>query len=99
MFFEGDKDDSIRIEGNCYEERGEPVGGSDLGDAYHVFLCKGHPTEDRYHEFDTFDAILCEPLEYISGLIPYGFYGMVAKKTTTSEAFRDRTIDIFSKTM
>ena len=97
MFFEGEKPDSIRIEGTQYEDRGEPVGASSMGNAYHIVLCKSHPTEDKYHEFDTFEAILAEPLEYISGLIPSGFYGIVAKKTTTSEPMYQRMLDLTNK--
>lgn len=71
MFFEGSTPDSIKIEGNQYMNRGEPVGGSSLGHAYHIFLCKGDKDDsEKYADFDTFEAILAEPLEYISGLIP-----------------------------
>ena len=76
MFFEGSKPNSIKVEGNLYEDRGVPVGGNDIGNAYHVILCKDHPTLDKYDQFDTFEAILADPVEYISGLIPEGWYGV-----------------------
>ena len=97
MFFEGEKPDSIRIEGTQYENRGEPVGASDMGNAYHIVLCKSHPTEDKYHQFDTFEAILAEPLEYISNRIPEGWFGIIAKKTTTSDVVYNRILDNFEK--
>ena len=52
MFFEGTKPDSIRVEGNQYEDRGEPIGGNDLGHAYHIILCKDHPTKDKYDQVE-----------------------------------------------
>ena len=95
MFFEGSQPNSIKVEGNQYEDRGTPVGGNDIGNAYHVILCKDHPTEDKYDQFDNFEAMLAEPLEYISGLIPEGWYGVIAKKTTTSHEPITRMLDLF----
>ena len=99
MFFEGSKPNSIKIEGNTYEDRGEPIGGNSIGDSYHVILCKDHPTdEEKFDQVDTFEAILADPLEYISGLIPAGWMGIIAKKTTTSDEFVEKVVDCF-KTM
>lgn len=95
MFFEGSKPDSIKIEGNQYEDRGEPVGGSSMGHSYHIVLCKDHPTEDKFTDFDSFEAILACPLEYISGLIPSGWYGIIAKKTTTSQKVIEKVLASF----
>ena len=97
MFFQGSKPDSIKIEGNQYLERGEPVGGNDLGHSYHIILCKDHPTEDKYHDLDTFEAILGSPVEYMSNMIEGGFYGIIAKKTTTSEQLYHRMLDLMDK--
>ena len=97
MFFEGSQPNSIKVEGNQYEQRGEPVGGNDIGNAYHVILCKDHPTLDKFDDVDSFEAILACPLEYISGLIPKGFYGIIAKKTTTSEPLFHRMLDLMDK--
>ena len=97
MFFEGSKPDSIKVEGSQYEDRGEPIGGNDIGHAYHIILMKDHPTEDKFDKFDSFEAILACPLEYISGLIPEGWYGVIAKKTTTSEPMYQRMLDLTSK--
>ena len=97
MFFEGSQPNSIKVEGSQYEDRGTPVGGNDLGHAYHIILMKDHPTEDKFDKFDSFEAILACPLEYISGLIPEGWYGVIAKKTTTSEPMYQRMLDLTSK--
>lgn len=85
-FTSGDNGDSLSITGNEYAEPGEPVGGTEIGPQYHIILFKDHPTDlDKFYDVDTFDAILADPWEYISGLIPAGFYGIIARKTTTSE--------------
>lgn len=96
-FLPGKKADSIRIEGSDYKNRGEYVEGSDLGLWYHVMLYK-HDTEDedKVKHQDLFECILVDPLEYVSGLIPSGFYGIIAKKTTTSNTFIN---DAFAKVL
>jgi hypothetical protein len=98
-FFEGEKVDSISVMGQFYNEPGEPVGGSSLGDSYHIILFKSHKTEDKYVDLDNFEAILADPLEYMSGLIPSGFYGVIARKTTTSDGIIQRLLDFCSEKM
>lgn len=98
MFFQGEKENSISIQGNQYEDRGEDVGGSSLGNSYHIILCRDSKEhEDKFDNFDSFEAILVDPLTYISDLIPQGWYGIVAKKTTTSQKVVDHMLDLFSK--
>ena len=99
-FLAGEQKDSIHIEGTEYKDPGEKLGGNNLGDSYHVVLFKDHKTDkDKYAELDTFEAILCEPLEYISGLIPAGFYGIIARKTTTSDKIINKLLDNVKQTM
>ena len=96
-FFPDYEQDALRIEGQRYKNFGEKVDGSIMGDWWHVILFK--EGDDKFTNLDNFDAILSEPLEYISQLIPQGWYGMVAKKTTTSPEFIKRTLDIINKSM
>jgi hypothetical protein len=42
---------------------------------------------------EKFEAILLEPLEYISNMIKSDWYGIVARKTTTSQKFVDTIFD------
>jgi len=85
-FTSGDNGDSMCISGNEYAEPGEPIGTTSIGPQYHIILFKDHPTEEeKFYDVEFFDAILADPWEYISGLIPAGFYGIIARKTTTSE--------------
>ncbi len=96
-FFPDYEEDGLRIEGQKYKNFGEKVGGSIMGDEWHIILFKEN--EESFTNLDNFDAILADPLEYISQLIPQGWYGLVAKKTTTSPEFIQRTLDIISKSV
>jgi hypothetical protein len=98
MFFEGSAPNKINVEAHTYNEPGEPLGGSAVGNMYHIVLVKDHETDkDKFTDFDQFEAILACPLEYISGLIPTGWYGVIAKKTTTSQTFIDKAVANISK--
>jgi hypothetical protein len=91
FFLPGEEKDQLHIEGATYKEPGESVGGNSLGKAYHVILFKEN--KEGIHDVDRFDAILLEPLEYMSELIPANWFGIVAKKTTTSDAFIQKLFD------
>jgi len=80
-----DKKNNIKIQTNIYKNPGLPLNGNQIGPAWHVLLFKVE--EDDVVDFDTFEAILSEPREYISPLIEQEWYGIVAKKTTTSHEF------------
>ena len=99
IFISGEKEDSIHIEGSDYRNPGVKIGGNDLGDAYHVLLYKHDSETDEIIDVDRFDCILADPLEYMSGLIPSGFYGILAKKTTTSSKIVNKLLDFARKKM
>jgi hypothetical protein len=96
FFIPGPKKDSIQIEAATYKTPGEKIGGSQLGDAYHVILFR-EAEDGELINVDRFDAIFCDPLEYISGLIPQNWFGILAKKTTTSNTFVENTFDKLMK--
>jgi hypothetical protein len=99
-FLSGDTENEIQIVGQEYADKGEPVGGNDLGLTYHIVLFRDSKIDkDAYGDLDSFEAILADPLEYVSGLIPGGFYGIIAKKTTTSHKIIDKLLDTMKKTM
>jgi hypothetical protein len=75
--------EDIHVQSNVYKDPGKPIGGSSVGPEWHVILFK----DGKEEEIDSFDAILLDPREYISGLIPQDWYGIVARKTTTSKIF------------
>jgi len=96
FFLPGPKQDSYHIEGGSYKTPGEKVGGNSIGDEYHIILFKNKDENDDeivVYNIDKFEAVLSEPLEYISNLIKDEWYGIVAKRTTTSNNFIQRTFD------
>ena len=97
-FFHADQEDTIQVRGQMYVNPGEPIGNSEMGYSYHIILVKDH-TEDpeKFDHFDYFEAVLVCPLEYISGLIKEGWYGVIAKRTTTSNEYVDDVLDNIKK--
>jgi len=93
FFLPGDEEDHIHIESAMYKEFGTKLGGSAMGDSYEIILFREDTEEDKIYNIDRFEAVLCDPLEYISGLIPQQWFGMVCKKTTTSDKFVQKLFD------
>ena len=92
MFLTNGKKD-LKVELSKYIERGEPVEESSMGFKYHIILVKDHAEDESlYDHFDIFEAVLISPLEYISNLIPSGWLGIIAKKTTTSDDFVNKAV-------
>ena len=91
FFLPGDKKDQIHIEVATYKNPGENLGGSYMGKSYHVILFKEN--KDGVYDVDRFEAVFIKPFEYISNLIPQNWFGVVARKTTTSEDFIQKTFD------
>jgi hypothetical protein len=88
-------EDCVRVEGSEFKEPGEKIGGNDIGDMYHIILFQLDEQGDPKN-LDWFEGILGSPLEYISHLIPMDWFGIIAKKTTTSGKFAQ---DMFDKLM
>ena len=96
-FFPDYENDGLRVEGQLYKNPGVKIGGSEMGDEYHIILFKEN--ESNFTDLDHFEAVLSDPLEYISQLIPCGFFGLIAKKTTTSSPFIQKTLDTIKQAM
>lgn len=85
-FLEGEEEQQIKVELNTYATPGEKIGGNEIGEMYDVILFQDHEEDpEKFAQLDHFSAILADPLEYISQLIPSGWYGIIARKTTTSD--------------
>jgi len=91
-FISGDKKDSLEVMANCYKDGGTKIGGSELGDNFDIILFR-EDSDGKLIEPEKFEAILLEPLEYISNMIKSDWYGIVARKTTTSQKFVDAIFD------
>lgn len=77
------------------ECKGAPVGGTDIGDMFHIAFFKrdddGEPVFDEH-----FEAIFADPQFYVEGLIGAELYGCVLRKTTGSGKWWD---DYLNKTV
>jgi hypothetical protein len=91
IFFMPTDSNNIHIQSNVYKNKGTPVENSPVGDKWHIILFQEDDEENDEEliikNFDTFEAIFSDPREYISDLIKSGWYGIVSRKTTTSETF------------
>jgi len=96
FFLPGDKEDDLHIEGATYKNPGDKIGGNSMGDEYHVILFK-EQEDGKLYDVDKFEAIFADPYEYISNLIPQNWFGIFAKRTTTSDAFIQKTFDKLMK--
>ena len=97
FFLPGPKGNTIHLEGASYKDAGENVGHSAMGNAYHVILFK-EAADGELVDIDMFEAIFMDPLEYMSNLIPSGTFGIMARKTTTSDSFIQKTFDKLQRT-
>ena len=96
FFLPGEKKDDLHIEGATYKNTGEKIGGNSMGDEYHVILFKEHE-DGKLYDVDKFEAIFADPYEYISNLITQNWFGILAKRTSTSDAFVQKTFDKLMK--
>lgn len=88
--------DIVRVEGSQFKDPGEKIGGNNIGDTYHIILFQLN-SDGSPKNLDWFEGILGSPLEYISQLIPQKWFGIIAKKTTTSGKFAKDIFDKFKK--
>lgn len=93
LFFMPHPEVDIHIQSNRYKNPGTPIDVGSVGPTWHVLLFKCNEETDTVENLDAFDAVLSDPREYISTLIPEGWFGIVAKKTTTSNSFISEALD------
>ena len=96
FYFLPGKDNKIVMESLTYKEFGDKVGGSELGDEYHIILFR-EDKEGNMTSLEMFDAVLIAPYEYLSRMLPEGWLGLIAKKTTTSYDFVKKSFDKLSE--
>jgi len=64
-------------------DKGEKIGGNDMGDMYHVIFLKAG--KDNHPELDDhFEAIFAHPEKYVEGLLGADIFGCFVKKTENS---------------
>lgn len=91
FFRNGDGD--LEINGFDYKNPGEKVGGTELGDLYHIIVFPEDPPKMP----ELFDAILISPVHYVSRMIDDGFLGVVSKVTTNSRSVAEAMFQGMSK--
>ena len=82
-------DEQVKIEVAQYKTTSEKVPGSEMGDMFEIILFR-LDEEDKVTDLDRFDGILTEPRTYVSRMIKDDWYGMVSRKTTTSNTITDK---------
>lgn len=94
FFLPSGKKSSLSLEGMDYVDAGEKIEGSNfgLGDSYHIMLFQEN-ANGLVHNEDLFEGVLGSPLEYVEIMIKLGWYGLVCRKTTTSNKFVDNVFD------
>lgn len=97
LFFTPNEDQNkVSIQFNKYKNPGILIDNSEIGPSWHIILFR--TDEDiNVKDMDQFEAIFSDPREYVSGLIDSDWYGVVAKKTTTSHQFMEEILDKFKK--
>lgn len=72
------------IQGLHYKQHGETFKTqSDIGDLYDIILFRGD-IKDGYSELEKFEAILVCPYTYSNRMYQGNYFGVVAKRTSTS---------------
>ena len=97
FFLPGEKEDTIHLEGAIYRNPGEKLGGSTMGDSYHVILFR-EADDGELVDIEQFEAVFIDPLSYITRMLDIDWFGVLAKKTTTSHIFIQNTFDKLTKT-
>jgi len=91
FFIPHDEDDSLtNVSVASYKKDGEKIGGTELGDFYDIILFRLNE-EDDITDLEKFEAILVDPRVYVSRMVKEDWYGLVAKKTTSSDKFVNDT--------
>lgn len=78
----GNNDETI-VTGLTYREKGETIGSSSMGDLFEIILFSEN--EEEFYDNDQFQAILVCPYTFSERMMNAGHFGMIARKTTTSD--------------
>jgi hypothetical protein len=87
-----EEDDQVHVNVAKYKEHSEKIGGSSMGDLFDIIIFRMNE-EDEITDLDRFEGILVDPRVYVSRMIKEDWFGMVTRKTTTSDKLAD---DVFA---
>lgn len=77
---------------NANQDMGNPIGNTEIGDAFHVFLYRINDELELVYD-DSFDAIFSDPITYALNVVKAGFYGMWFRKTEKSKKWLDENVE------
>ena len=97
FFLPGEKEDTIHLESAAYKEPGEKLGGSNMGDGYHIILFR-EAEDGQLVDVEQFTAVLIDPITYAARMMSIEWFGILARMTTTSNSFIQNTFDKLMKT-
>jgi hypothetical protein len=81
------------IQGLHYKELGDTIKTqSDIGDLYDIIIFRGD-IDKGFSDLEQFEAVLSCPFTYSDRMYHGNYYGVVAKKTTTSNEVVDSLIE------
>ena len=89
-------DGGVDFYGHYYKGDVTRTEETEFGSKYHIILYK-EDSKGLLYNVDMFEAILTDPLEYLSGLLPSGWFGVFFKKTTVSDTIAQLTFDEMTK--
>jgi len=98
FFLPMEESNNIHVQSSNYKDSGTKLDGSELGDCYHIILFR-EDEEGGIIDLDKFEGILTAPVEYITRMIKENWFGIVCRKTTTSEVFVQKTFDNLTQSM
>ena len=81
-------DDQVKLEVAQYKKLGEKLDGSSMCDMFDIILFRMNNDYDVV-DLERFEAILIDPRVYVSRMVKEDWFGMVARKTTTSKIMAD----------
>ena len=92
FFLPGEKEDTVHLESAIYKDAGENIGGSAMGNGYHIILFR-EAEDGELVDVEQFTAVLVDPITYMSRMLSIDWFGVLARMTTTSNTFIQNTFD------
>lgn len=75
---------------------GSPIESTEIGDMFHFMFFR--MDENGLPKFDeTFDAVLGDPMKYLTGLVGSGLFGCLLRKTERSHIWMKEYLDQANK--
>lgn len=99
FFTPAEEDDETQVLSATYKNPGEKVKPGLAGDIFHIVLFRLNEmeSENLVTDLEHFEGVLIEPKTYVSRMIKDNWYGVVARKTSTSQTLIEDVVADWSK--